>query len=116
MAIKSYANKAAYDAATKPTTESQVSLIENTNDVLIDGVNVITDVPQVADAVFLDESNKPVILKGGDSLVLLNTPQTTECFPLWEPCSERYTDKLRQLRPQYFPEVAIGLNIPLEHP
>ena len=74
MAIKSYANKAAYDAATKPTTESQVSLIETTNDVLIDGVNVVTDVPQVADAVFLDESNNPVILKGGDSLVKAHIP------------------------------------------
>ena len=28
MAIKSYSNKAAYDAAVKPTIESQVSLIE----------------------------------------------------------------------------------------
>lgn len=65
MAIKSYPNKAAYDAAVKPTIESQVSLIETNREILVDGVNVITTEPTVGDVLFLDESNKKVYIKGG---------------------------------------------------
>lgn len=65
MAIKSYANKAAYNAATKPTIESQVSLIETTREVIVDGVNVITTNPAVGDLVFLNESNEVTYIKGG---------------------------------------------------
>jgi len=65
MAIKSYANKAAYDAAVKPTIESQVSMIETTREIIVDGVNVITTSPAVGDLVMLDEANKIVFLKGG---------------------------------------------------
>ena len=65
MAIKSYANKTAYDAAVKPTIESQVSLIETTREIIVDGVNVITTSPAVGDLVMLDEANKIVFLKGG---------------------------------------------------
>ena len=38
MAIKSYNSKADYDAAVKPTTESQVSMIETTREIIVDGV------------------------------------------------------------------------------
>ena len=65
MAIKSYANKAAYDAAVKPTMESQVSLIETTREIIVDGVNVITTSPVVGDLVFLNESNEITYVKGG---------------------------------------------------
>ena len=65
MAIKSYANKAAYDAAVKPTIESQVSLIETTREIIVDGVNVITTSPIVGDLVFLNESNEITYVKGG---------------------------------------------------
>ena len=65
MAIKSYANKAAYDAAVKPTIESQVSLIETTREIIVDGVNVITTEPAPGDLVMLDESNAIRYLKGG---------------------------------------------------
>ena len=65
MAIKSYANKAAYDAAVKPTIESQVSLIETTREIIVDGVNVITKNPAVGDLVFLNESNEITYVKGG---------------------------------------------------
>ena len=65
MAIKSYANKAAYDAAVKPTIESQVSLIETTREIIVDGVNVITTNPVVGDLVFLNESNEITYVKGG---------------------------------------------------
>ena len=65
MAIKSYANKAAYDAAVKPTIESQVSMIETTREIIVDGVNVITTSPAVGDLVFLNESNEITFVKGG---------------------------------------------------
>jgi len=65
MAIKSYANKAAYDAAVKPTIESQVSMIETTREIIVDGVNVITTSPIVGDLVFLNESNEITYVKGG---------------------------------------------------
>ena len=65
MAIKSYANKAAYDAAVKPTIESQVSMIETTREIIVDGVNVITTSPTVGDLIFLNESNEITFVKGG---------------------------------------------------
>ena len=65
MAIKSYANKAAYDAAVKPTIESQVSMIETTREIIVDGVNVITTSPAVGDLVFLNESKEITYVKGG---------------------------------------------------
>jgi hypothetical protein len=68
MAIRSYNTKADYEAAVKPTTESQVSLIESSREVIVDGVNVITTEPVVGDALFLDESNNKVFVKGGDWL------------------------------------------------
>lgn len=73
MAIKNFPNEAAYDAAMKPTIESQVAMIENTKDVKYDGVNVIADVPRVGDATFLDESNKPVIISA-TTLIKANVP------------------------------------------
>ena len=65
MAIKSYANKAAYNTAVKPTIESQVSMIETTREIIVDGVNVITTSPAVGDLVFLNESNEITFVKGG---------------------------------------------------
>ena len=65
MAIKSYPNKTAYDAASKPTIESQVSMIETTREILVDGVNVITTSPVPGDLVFLNESNEVTFIKGG---------------------------------------------------
>ena len=65
MAIKNYPNKAAYDAAVKPTMESQVSMIETTREIIADGVNVITTEPAPGDLVMLDESNTIRYLKGG---------------------------------------------------
>lgn len=73
MAIKNFPDETAYDAAVKPTIESQVAMIENTKAVKYDGVNVITDTPQVGDAAFLDESNKPVIVSA-TTLIKANVP------------------------------------------
>ena len=49
--IKSYNSKADYNAAVKPTTESQVSMIETTREIIVDGVNVVTTQPTVGDVV-----------------------------------------------------------------
>ena len=60
--IKIFKDKAAYDAAPKPTIESQVSMLESTNAVMYDGVNVITTEPRLGDILYLDESNAPVFI------------------------------------------------------
>lgn len=74
MAIKNYANKAAYNAATKPTIESQVSMIETTREIFVDGVNVVTNEPAKGDVVFLNESNVAVFIKGGSWIQKANIP------------------------------------------
>ena len=56
--IKKYADNAAYVAAGMPTEESRVALIEDTNDVKIDGVNVLMDKPTDVCAVFYDLDGK----------------------------------------------------------
>ena len=74
MAIKSYNSKADYDAAVKPTTESQVSMIETTREIIVDGVNVVTTQPTVGDVVFLDDQNKVIYVKGGKWIQKANIP------------------------------------------
>jgi len=74
MAIKSYNSKADYQAAVKPTTESQVSMIETTREIIVDGVNVVTTQPTVGDAVFLDDQNKVIYVKGGAWIQKANIP------------------------------------------
>lgn len=63
MAIFKFDNKAAYDAATKSTTESTVSLIKDSESVVYDNVNVIVSVPEVGDILFLDVNNERHFLK-----------------------------------------------------
>ena len=74
MAIKSYNSKADYQAAVKPTTESQVSMIETTREIIVDGVNVVTSEPVVGDVVFLDDQNKVIYVKGGSWIQKANIP------------------------------------------
>ncbi len=49
---------AAYDAAKKSKIESTISLIESTNEVKSEGVNVVTDNPGVGDILCYDENRK----------------------------------------------------------
>ena len=57
--IKEYNNKAAHDAATRSTTESEASLALDTRECFIDGVNVKVSLsPKVGDIVCHDASNK----------------------------------------------------------
>lgn len=74
MAIKSYNSKADYNAAVKPTTESQVSMIETTREIIVDGVNVVTTQPTAGDVVFLDDQNKVIYVKGGAWIQKANIP------------------------------------------
>ena len=74
MAIKSYNSKADYDAAVKLTTESQVSMIETTREIIVDGVNVVTTQPTVGDVVFLDDQNEVIYVKGGAWIQKANIP------------------------------------------
>ena len=74
MAIKSYNSKADYDAAIKSTIESQVSMIETTREIIVDGVNVVTTQPTVGDVVFLDDQNKVIYVKGGSWIQKANIP------------------------------------------
>lgn len=57
--IKQYQDQAAHDAATRSTTESEASLLLNTRECLIDGVNVkISLAPKVGDIVCYDANKK----------------------------------------------------------
>ena len=63
MAIFKFDNKAAYDAATKSTTESSVSLIKDGESVVYDNVNVIVSVPEVGDILFLDVNETSLLIR-----------------------------------------------------
>ena len=56
--VKTYPNQSAYEAAEKSKIESIVSLIESTNEVKTDGVNVVTENPGVGDIVCYDENRR----------------------------------------------------------
>ncbi len=54
MPINTFANETEYNAHTKSTTQSEVSLITSNNEVKYDGVNVEVTVPKFGDAVYVD--------------------------------------------------------------
>lgn len=61
--IQTFSNQDAYAAAGKPTDESRVALIEDINAVKIDGVNVLTDMPEDGDIVFYDTDDSIFYVK-----------------------------------------------------
>ena len=63
MAIKKFNTRQEYNAASKSTTESTVSLIAQGNEVEFDGINVVTTEPACGDLVFKDDSGKRVYVK-----------------------------------------------------
>ena len=63
MAILKFDNKAAYDAAAKSTAESTVALIKDGEGIKYNGVNVIVDIPEIGDILFLDANNAKHYLK-----------------------------------------------------
>ena len=56
MPINQFVNETAYSEHTKSTTESEVSLIQSTNDVKFDGVNVEVDSPKFGDILYLENT------------------------------------------------------------
>ena len=71
--IERYSDETAYQAAGFPTDESRIALIESTNDIKVDGVNVQVDVPELGDAVYHD-GTEVKFYKGGDQLNLATLP------------------------------------------
>ena len=74
--IKQYPNDAAYAAAGKPVDESRVAQIEQTNEVKVDGVNVVVPIPGDGDAVFMDANGK-------EKFVRWNTINRSLLDPSW---------------------------------
>lgn len=60
--IKSFSNRAALAAAGAPTTESRVALISDENDVVVDGVNVVKEIPRIGDAIYTDQDGHVFII------------------------------------------------------
>lgn len=65
--INKYQNASAYKAAGYPSSESRVAKIESTEEIKIDGVNVITGIPSVGDAVY-HNGERYVFVEGGEAL------------------------------------------------
>ena len=74
--IKSFPTPAAYAAAGKPTDESRVALIQNTDEVRVDGVNVLMKRPSDVCAVFYDGD-------GNDWYVRWDTINASKLDPSW---------------------------------
>lgn len=62
--INIFQNRAAYNAAAVPTTATRVGLIQDENEVKVDGVNVITREPETGDAIYINGSGEKVAIKG----------------------------------------------------
>ena len=52
--IKTYTNESEWTSATKSTTESTVGLLLDSNTPVINGVNVLVEIPKYGDSVVLD--------------------------------------------------------------
>lgn len=64
MSITTFATKAAYEAASKPTDNARIAAITEDKDVMIDGVNTQTDNPNIGDALYLDADNNKIWIAG----------------------------------------------------
>lgn len=62
--IRRYNTTKQYSVDVKSTTESDISLIEDSNEVKIDGVNVITVLPNSGDALFIKDDGSKVWVVG----------------------------------------------------
>ena len=72
MATRKDANRAAWDAAAKSTTESTLGLLIDTRQTVTNGVNVKSVIPKRGDAVLADADNN-VIFVARDSYKTLPT-------------------------------------------
>ena len=70
---KQFQNIEAYEGSVPSTSESTVSHIIDTNEVKVDGVNVVTSNPKMGDAVFIDEEQRIRYIQG-ESVVASGLP------------------------------------------
>ena len=63
MAIKKYNTIADYQSALKSDRESDISLVSAGNEVMVDGVNVVVETPELWDVVYVDDTKKVVFIK-----------------------------------------------------
>ena len=62
--IKDFNTVKEFNAFTPEQTESTLLHVEETNQVAVNGVNVVTHNPQVGDAIFLDDQKKVIFIQG----------------------------------------------------
>ena len=63
--IKEFQTVADYEGSVPSSQQTDVALVTSTNEVHVNGVNVVVPVPEVGDVVYLDEGNKIVFVNGG---------------------------------------------------
>lgn len=63
--IKEFQTVADYEGSVPSSQQTDVALVTSTNEVHVNGVNVVVPVPEVGDVVYLDERNKIVFVNGG---------------------------------------------------
>ena len=63
--IKDFQTVADYEGSAPSSQQTDVALVTSTNEVHVNGVNVVVPVPEVGDVVFLDEGNKIIFVNGG---------------------------------------------------
>lgn len=63
--IKQFQTVADYEGSVPSSQQTDVALVMSTNEVHVNGVNVVVPVPEVGDVVYLDEGNKIVFVNGG---------------------------------------------------
>ena len=56
MPINSFVDESTYDSHTRSSVDSEVSLIENTNEIKYDGINVEVKYPKFGDALYLENT------------------------------------------------------------
>lgn len=56
MPINSFVDESTYDSHTKSSVDSEVSLIENTNEIKYDGINVEVKYPKFGDALYVENT------------------------------------------------------------
>lgn len=63
--IKEFQTVSDYEGSVPSSQQTDVALVMSTNEVHVNGVNVVVPVPEVGDVVYLDEGNKIVFVNGG---------------------------------------------------
>lgn len=63
--IKEFQTVTDYEGSVPSSQQTDVALVMSTNEVHVNGVNVVVPVPEVGDVVYLDEGNKIVFVNGG---------------------------------------------------